>query len=152
MLTSIVKVVILGVILLGFGYFLMYSKKILSFIMSKKDNISRTYSKHVGKHVRKANIKVVRRAELNHDTLYYKCYKFLDDLIRDLDMVKDGETGFLYRFEEIPLLAKRVCELFADGDLCNLLSGQERVVAAKRHERTANAEALINIYKEVALC
>lgn len=69
-----------------------------------------------------------------------------------MDMVKDGETGFLYRFEEIPLLAKRVCELFADGDLCNQLSEQERVVAAKRHEKAANAEALINIYKEVALC
>ena len=69
-----------------------------------------------------------------------------------MDMVKDGETGFLYRFEEISLLAKRVCELFADGDLCNQLSEQERVVAAKRHEKAVNAEALINIYKEVALC
>lgn len=69
-----------------------------------------------------------------------------------MDMVKDGETGFLFRFEEIPLLAKRVCELFADGDLCNQLSEQERVVAAKRHEKAVNAEALINIYKEVALC
>ena len=92
MLTSLIKVVILGLILLGFGYFLMYSKKILSYMTARKDSISRTYSKHVGKHVRKANVKVIRRAELNHDTLYYKAYKFLDDLIRDLDMVKDGVT------------------------------------------------------------
>lgn len=92
MLTSLVKVVLLGVILLAFGYFFMYSKRILSFFVNRKDKFSKTYSKHIGKHVRKANIKVVRRAELNHDTLYYKCYKFLDDLIRDLDMVKDGVT------------------------------------------------------------
>ena len=68
-----------------------------------------------------------------------------------MDMVKDNETGFLYRFEEVSLLAERVCELFADSNLCNKLSAKERLVAAVRHDKKVNAETLIKIYKEIAL-
>lgn len=68
-----------------------------------------------------------------------------------MDMVKDNETGFLYRFEEVSLLAERVCELFADPNLCNKLSVKERQVAAVRHDKKVNAETLIKIYKEIAL-
>ena len=62
-----------------------------------------------------------------------------------------NETGFLYRFEEVSLLAERVCELFADPNLCNKLSVKERQVAAVRHDKKVNAETLIKIYKEIAL-
>lgn len=69
-----------------------------------------------------------------------------------MDMVKDGETGFLYRFEETSLLAERVCELFASNELCCCLSDKERIVAANRHDKNVNAETLINIYKEIISC
>jgi len=29
-----------------------------------------------------------------------------------MEMIKDGETGLLYRFEEISLLVKQICRIF----------------------------------------
>ena len=69
-----------------------------------------------------------------------------------MDMVKDNESGFLYRFEEVSLLAERVCELFANRDLCVKLSEQERMIATKRHDKNVNAEMLINIYNDIVSC
>lgn len=66
-----------------------------------------------------------------------------------MDMVKDGVTGFLYRFEETPLLAYRICQLFADDNLCSQLSEQERIVAKQRHNPATNADMLINIYRSL---
>lgn len=66
-----------------------------------------------------------------------------------MDMVKDGETGFLYRYEEISLLAQRVCELFSNRELCERISVQERTVANSRHSKDTNATALVEIYKEI---
>ena len=34
-----------------------------------------------------------------------------------MDMITDKETGFLYRFEEAPLLAKRICQILTNRDL-----------------------------------
>lgn len=66
-----------------------------------------------------------------------------------MDMVKDGETGFLYRFEETALLAYRICQLFADDNLCVHMSDKERVFAHHRHDATVNASTLINIYNNL---
>ena len=66
-----------------------------------------------------------------------------------MDMVKDGETGFLYRFEETALLAYRICQLFADDKLCMQMSERERTVAHLRHDATVNASTLINIYNNL---
>lgn len=69
-----------------------------------------------------------------------------------MDMVKDNETGFLYRFEETSLLAQRVCELFANRDLCNRLSEQARIAAKQRHCKETNAAALLEIYNKMVSC
>ena len=69
-----------------------------------------------------------------------------------MDMVKDNETGFLYRFEETSLLAQRVCELFANRDLCNRLSEQARIAAKQRHCKEVNAATLLGIYNKIVLC
>ena len=66
-----------------------------------------------------------------------------------MDMVKDGETGYLYRFEETTLLAMRICELFADSKQAEAISGKERKVAFERHDGKKNAESLNNIYKTI---
>ena len=66
-----------------------------------------------------------------------------------MDMIKDAETGFLYRFEEIPLLANRICKLFEDENLCNRLSLNAKSVAIKRHNKDINAQTLLNIYNEM---
>ena len=56
---------------------------------------------------------------------------------------------FLYRYEEISLLAQRVCELFSNRELCERISVQERTVANSRHSKDTNATALVEIYKEI---
>lgn len=57
-----------------------------------------------------------------------------------MDSVSDGETGFLYRFEETEMLAMLVCRLFGDMDLCRRLSFRGRQASLERHDRSANAE------------
>lgn len=66
-----------------------------------------------------------------------------------MDMVKDGETGFLYRFEEISLLAMRICQLFESSELCESISIKERSEARKRHDGSINAKQLLSIYKDI---
>jgi glycosyltransferase involved in cell wall biosynthesis len=67
-----------------------------------------------------------------------------------MDMITDGETGFLYRFEEVPLLAKRVCEIFGNKDLAERISLNERKVASARHDGILNATSINDIYKTIA--
>lgn len=66
-----------------------------------------------------------------------------------MDMIKDGETGFLYRFEETPLLAMRICQLFDNRNLCEEMSAKERIVARIRHDRNMNAKETIKIYNTI---
>lgn len=63
-------------------------------------------------------------------------------------LVEDGKTGFLYRYEEIEMLAQRIIQMFAKPDL-STLSELERTVALTRHDRKANALSLIEIYNEI---
>lgn len=65
-------------------------------------------------------------------------------------MVHNNETGLLYRFEEIPLLANHVCKIFSDKILAQRLSVNERKVAALRHNKEINASRILEIYKKVA--
>lgn len=66
-----------------------------------------------------------------------------------MDMITDGQTGFLYRFEETALLAYRICELFADDALATKLSLNSRKVAAIRHDKENNARKLNEIYENI---
>ena len=66
-----------------------------------------------------------------------------------MDMVTDGETGFLYRFEEVSLLAKRICEIFENKELAERISTNERKVAAIRHDKVINATKINSIYKKI---
>lgn len=54
------------------------------------------------------------------------------------DMVKEGETGLLYRFEEVEMLAENIRKLFNDSSLAINLSEKEIIVAEKRHNRNIN--------------
>ena len=65
------------------------------------------------------------------------------------DMVEHEETGLLYRFEEVEMLAQHIKSIFRNHDLANRLSKNEMAVASKRHDRQENAAQLINIYKSL---
>lgn len=66
-------------------------------------------------------------------------------------LVEDGKTGYLYRYEEIEMLAQRVLSLFASKDYAEL-SANEMEVAKARHDKSANANRLIEIYKSIISC
>ena len=62
-------------------------------------------------------------------------------------LVEDSKTGYLYRYEEVEMLAQRVMDLFAmDEATLTALSERERSIAMKRHNRNDNAHRLIDTY------
>jgi len=65
------------------------------------------------------------------------------------DMIEHGETGLLYRFEEVEMLASSVCQIFADKELALKISKGGRACAKVRHHKTRNAERLHQIYAEI---
>jgi glycosyltransferase involved in cell wall biosynthesis len=65
------------------------------------------------------------------------------------DMIEHEETGLLYRFEEVEMLASNICRLFSDDNLALHISEKSKKVAAKRHHRTENANRLYEIYSEI---
>lgn len=66
-----------------------------------------------------------------------------------MDMIKDGETGLLYRYEEIAQLAKHICSIFNDDKLAKYISDNAHFEALKRHDRKNNAFILNSIYAEI---
>ena len=64
-------------------------------------------------------------------------------------MINDGFSGLLYRFEEVEMLAMKICQLFSDTDLANTLSINAREIAINRHDKLKNASTLNNIYNMI---
>ena len=60
------------------------------------------------------------------------------------DMMKGNEDN-LYRFEEMEMLAAKVCGIFEMKDV----QASMHSAAASRHDRVLNAERLVGIYREV---
>lgn len=65
------------------------------------------------------------------------------------DMISHGETGFLYRFEDINTLAFYICKFFSGNVDLTQLSKNEIIVASARHNPDINSIRLINIYKDI---
>lgn len=65
------------------------------------------------------------------------------------DMLVDGETGLMYRFEEHEMLARCVCQIFSNADVAQLLSENARQAAFVRHDRVANAKSTYETYLQI---
>lgn len=65
------------------------------------------------------------------------------------DMIQHGVSGFIYRFEEIEMLARYVCDIFSGRVDVDSISNNERECARLRHDRERNCETMINIYKSM---
>ena len=63
-------------------------------------------------------------------------------------LVKEGETGYMYRYEETEMLAQLVVRLFGESDFREL-SKRERDLALVRHDKLINAHRLVEIYKNI---
>lgn len=60
------------------------------------------------------------------------------------DMMNGGEEN-LFRFEEVEMLAEKICKVFTDTDFHPDMRGN----ALRRHDRLKNAETLIKIYNSI---
>ena len=63
-------------------------------------------------------------------------------------LVEKGKTGYMYRYEEIEMLAHTIMRLFEQKDFSQL-SNNERQTALARHDRETNAIRLVEIYNEI---
>jgi glycosyltransferase involved in cell wall biosynthesis len=63
-------------------------------------------------------------------------------------LVEEGKTGFMYRYEEIEMLAHTIMRLFEHEDFAKL-SCNERQTALARHDRELNATRLVEIYSDI---
>ncbi|RXK88059.1 glycosyltransferase [Chlorobaculum sp. 24CR] len=65
------------------------------------------------------------------------------------DMIKHHETGILYRFEEVEMLAEYIRMIFTDDLFAMKLSSQGIMSAEKRHDKINNVTEMIKIYKSI---
>lgn len=63
------------------------------------------------------------------------------------DMVVHGETGLLYRFDEVEMLAEHIRRVFADNALVGHLSENGIKAAEKRHHQRENLNQMLKIYR-----
>lgn len=66
-------------------------------------------------------------------------------------MIKDGETGLMYRFEEYEMLARKICDIFKNDDMAIRLSESEREVSHKRHDKRLIVNDIEGIYKSITV-
>lgn len=62
------------------------------------------------------------------------------------NMVEDGETGLLYRFEEVEMLVENIRHIFRNNNLAFQLSGNAIEAAGLRHNKLINLKSTIAIY------
>ena len=62
-------------------------------------------------------------------------------------LIKDGETGMFFDYAEESFLAGRIIKLIEEDDLCQKLSVGAIADSAVWHDKQANANKLIEIYK-----
>jgi glycosyltransferase involved in cell wall biosynthesis len=65
------------------------------------------------------------------------------------DMIQDGETGLLYRFDDYIMLAFQVTKIFSRDNLAKTLSTKSRILAAERHNRDLIRLRTIDIYSRI---
>ena len=63
------------------------------------------------------------------------------------NMVVYGETGMLYRFEEVEMLAEHIRRVFTDHTLARHLSENGIKAAEKRHHQRENLNQMLKIYR-----
>ena len=65
------------------------------------------------------------------------------------DMVTLGETGLLYRFEEVEMLVEQIRHIFSDAILANYLSENGIKEATLRHDKIINTNKTIALYSKI---
>lgn len=66
------------------------------------------------------------------------------------DMMQ-GNEEHTYRFEEVEMLAQKICEVFAHNHTGSRILDEMRLQAFRRHDRMENAKQLLRIYNKILL-
>jgi hypothetical protein len=64
-------------------------------------------------------------------------------------MAMHDRKGFLYRFEEVEMLAEHICNLLTNTPLTLSLSKKGIIAAEQRHQPTTNLQQMIKIYHSI---
>jgi len=67
------------------------------------------------------------------------------------DFINDKYDGFLYDFQEYPVLASRIESLFNNDVLCNEFSKNAQMKASIAHDRNKNVNDYLEMYNEIFL-
>lgn len=67
------------------------------------------------------------------------------------DMIIHNETGLLYRFEEIEMIAENIRKIFVDNIFAMKLSANGIIAAESRHNRATNLNRTFEIYKNILI-
>jgi L-malate glycosyltransferase len=65
------------------------------------------------------------------------------------DMIKNEDSGLMYRFEEFEMLAHNIRRIFNDDTFALRLSSGGKIAASKRHDRRKNIETILSIYNKI---
>lgn len=65
------------------------------------------------------------------------------------DLIQNEESGLLYRFEEVEMLAAAICRIFANDSLAEHLSKHGKALAIIRHNKFENTNTLYSIYQSI---
>ena len=67
------------------------------------------------------------------------------------EMLRDGQDGFLYCYNEPALLADKIGKIFDNPDLAQRFSESAREFALKRHDPATLERTLVGIYEDILL-
>lgn len=81
-----------GLVLVGAVLFVSQNVRILRFLGRAAEAITAFVYKIFGKNINSINKKVMRSAYLNKDSMQYHIVKYFEDMIRNLDLERDGVT------------------------------------------------------------
>lgn len=86
------KFYILAVVVLVFGFFVMYNRKFLNILGFTLDKTEGFFYRYIGRYIKKLNTNLERTATIKKGSLTHRITMYYKDIIVNLDMVKDNVT------------------------------------------------------------
>ena len=102
----VIDALLLCVILVICSLFIKYNLKLLAFITRTAQKIEQLFVRIFGKFAKNANKTMYRAATINNNKTISRVYNYLDSMLTDLDLHRDGVTvfGLLFFLSVISLL------------------------------------------------
>lgn len=108
---GIVMLITLGAIIVGAVIFIKYNAMVLGWLGRLNKKLTSKLSGTVGSHMRVANKKFKRTAELNINSVYYTIYRYFDSIIVNTGMHREGVTvaGLMAFLAFLSIVSTAIC-------------------------------------------